>query len=1564
MSAKRGTKAERSNGLSGVTSHQISPPARAFPIVGLGASAGGLDAFTQVLKHLPPDTGMGFVLIQHLDPTHESALTELLSRATAMRVQEVTDDLRVEPNQVYVIPPNTSMEIQEGILRLTPRKASRGAQRSIDSFFESLARDRAGSSVGVVLSGTASDGTLGLEAIKAEGGITFAQDQSAKFDSMPRNAIAAGCVDFILPPAGIAAELARIAKHPLVSAAAAKTLRSKRAPDQLENSAPLPALSVAKSKRSGVEMQNNNQVRTPSVQEVGFAKILLLLRNHCGVDFSPYKPSTIHRRISRRMVLNRQSTLDAYAVFAKGNTKELEALYSDVLISVTRFFRNAEAFEALKQKALRPLLDARKREGLVRVWTLGCSTGQEAYSIAMAFTEVAEKLTGAPKLQIFATDLNEALLEKARHGLYAKTLVQDISPDRLRRFFVEEEGGYRVSKTLREQVIFARQNVMGDPPFSRIDLVTCRNLLIYFETDLQKRIMPAFHYALKSGGFLFLGASESIGHFTELFTPVDKKQKIFAKNPTPTPAFRLAHSHNRGAPTSTGPRAKVREKLQGVPDGLRAEFDAQREADRLSSRLFAPPGVLVNADLQVLQFRGVTWAFLQPPVGRANFNVLKMAHDGLMLPLRAAINKAKREKKIVRRENVHVRHDDKIRVVHLQVIPLKNVKEQSYLILFEDAKKASASGQAAMFSARTSKLAPPNPGSKKEATLVAELERELAETRDYLQSIQEQHDASAEELQASSEEGQSANEELQSINEELETSKEELESTNEELTTVNEEMTNRNGELNGLNNDLNNLHVSINTAILVLGRDLTIRRFTVQAGKIFNLLPGDIGRPISGIRHNLECRDLEAFVRDVIDTVSIRERELQDKEGNWYSLRARPYVTLDNKIDGAVLVLVDIAALKSSEQTIREARDYADAILGEVPPLLILDNNLRVERANDSFYKSFRVTPGETEKRLIYDLGNGQWQIPRLRTLLEEILPRHSFFNDFEIVHEFVGLGRRTMLLHARQLDSVQRIVLRVEDVTERLESRAAVMRSEVRFRRLFEAAQDGVLIIDPSSRKIADANPFISDLLGYKREELIGKELWEIGLIENEEASQVAFTELKTKGFIRYDDLPLETKSGQKREVEFVSNLYEEGGTYTIQCNIRDITERHRSAQALAKSVKDLQATQTALESSSRAKDEFLAALSHELRTPLTPALLTATALRDDERLPAEVREQLAVIERNIALEARLIDDMLDLTAVSRGKLLLRAQLCDSHSLIALAIGIVSEDARDKGISIERIFTAQHSGLLADPARFQQVIWNLLRNAVKFTPAGGKIAIQTSEDKTAGGERWLRIEVSDSGVGIEPALLDRIFLPFDQGSLTGNHRFGGIGLGLAIARAVVDLHGGRISAQSEGANQGSRFVVELPGAVDPGSGVDDSATPFLGGLESSATPPHAGAVAAPPLRLLLVEDHVSSLQALALHLRRDGHHVTTAATVAAARSAAQKEQFDLVVSDLGLPDGTGTELMETLKDLYGLRGIALSGYGMADDLVRSRAAGFFRHLVKPVSIAELRTALAELAHT
>ncbi|MGH8564729.1 MAG: chemotaxis protein CheB [Gammaproteobacteria bacterium] len=486
-----------------------------FPIVGVGASAGGLVAFTELLTHLPLDTGMGFVLVQHLDPEHESALTQLLARATKMPVREITNNQRVEANCVYVIPPNRNLGIARGVLKLRPRPETRTPHRSIDFFFESLAEDQRERAIGVILSGTATDGTLGLTAIKAEGGITFAQDESARYDSMSRSAVAAGCVDFVLSPGDIAKELARTATHPYVAGQPPGSLPP--AEDDRADATARAEAERGRGERAGAEGAEN-----------GFKRVLLLLRNHSGVDFSLYKYATIERRITRRMVLN-EDTLENYAHFLRGNAKELDALYSDVLLSVTSFFRNPKAFDVLKRTVFPKLLQQLGDETF-RAWVLGCSTGQEAYSIAMAFVEAAEDAPRMPKLQVFATDLNEALLEKARQGLYAKGLAEDVSPERLRRFFVEEEGGYRVVKSLRERVVFARQDLIGDPPFSRMDLISCRNLLIYLEPSVQKTALRTFHYALKPKGFLFLGASESIGGFTDLFEPVDKKQDLFQES--------------------------------------------------------------------------------------------------------------------------------------------------------------------------------------------------------------------------------------------------------------------------------------------------------------------------------------------------------------------------------------------------------------------------------------------------------------------------------------------------------------------------------------------------------------------------------------------------------------------------------------------------------------------------------------------------------------------------------------------------------------------------------------------------------------------------------------------------------------------------------------------------------------------------------------------------------------------------------------------------------------------------------------------------------------------------
>ncbi len=1370
------------------------PQSLSFPVVGIGASAGGLEAFTELLKHLPTDTGMGFVLVQHLDPQHESALTQLLARVTSMPVCEVTDNLRIEANHVYVIPPNTNLAIKEGVLKLQARPPGRTPPRSIDFFFESLAQDHRERAIGVILSGTATDGTIGLEAIKAEGGITFAQDGSAKYDSMPRSAAAAGCVDFVCSPEIIARELAQIARHPYVAA--------RITDNKIGNKKSAHEISRAPDEAGGLSAGSSD--------DNTYKKILLLLRNHSSADFSLYKSATIRRRITRRMVLNKIETQEAYVRFLEGNAKELEALYADCLINVTSFFRNPEAFELLKRKIFPKLLQQQNVDTF-RVWVLGCSTGQEAYSIAMAFMEEAEKSPRLRKLQIFASDLNDALLDRARNGLYSKNLVQDVPPERLRRFFTQEEGGYRVNKPLREMVVFARQNLISDPPFSRMDLISCRNLINYLESDLQKQVLPTFHYALKPGGFLFLGASESVGSFTGLFEPVDKKQKIYSRKSVPTPLFHLPMKKRPveaggGAPRSRG--AQPGSPL-GELKAYHAEFSAQIEADRITVNQFAPPGVLINDELQILQFRGPTNIYLQPPTGKASFDLLKMAREGLMLSLRAAINQARKENKIARREKVRFDHDGKTRRVSIEVVPLKNLKDRCFLVLFENAEK---NGGALPGPAAGLVSAPRFADQRKESRRLAELERELAETRDYLQAVQEQNETTNEELQASYEEVTSANEELQSVNEELETSKEELESANEELTTVNEEMSHRNVELGRLNADLNNLQASTRISVILIGRNLNIRRFSPAAEKQFHLLSADLGQPLGRVRHYLvpagrsapistSALDLEAIAREVIDSAQEREYEARDRDGRWLSLRTYPYLTLDNKIDGALIVFVDIDALKKSERVVKGARDYAEATIRTArDPFIVLRGDLRVNSANDAFYRTFKVTREQTAGRLIYELGNQQWDIPKLRSLLEDVLPRNSFFDDFEMTHNFPQIGRRTMILNARRLNLEDglppMILLSIEDVTERLESRAALRTSEIRYRRLFETARDGVLIIDSVSRKITDANPYILELLGYRREELVGKELWEIGLIHDEQASHAVFRQLQEYGMVRYDDLPLQTKTGEKRDVEVIANHYKEGGLSVIQCNIRNITGRKRSEKELAESLAREQ-------KASRAKDEFMAVLSHELRTPLNPVLLLASDSAVDPEIPPHIRANFDTIRKNIELEARLIDDLLDLNHIAHGKLLLNQSELDAHEILNDAVSNIHSDIERKQILVKFDLQAERREIFGDAVRLQQVFWNVLKNAVKFTPEDGQIKI---ESQTLPGDKFL-INITDTGMGMDAGEIGHVFGAFSQGS----HRLGGLGLGLAISRQIVELHSGSIRATSEGKGRGATFLIELP---------------------------------------------------------------------------------------------------------------------------------------------------------
>jgi two-component system CheB/CheR fusion protein len=851
-------------------------------IAGIGASAGGLEAFGQFLRNLPANTGMAFVLVQHLDPKHESVLTGLLSRRTNIPVNEVKNGMAVERDHVYVMPPNTDMTISDGVLGLRPRTEVRGHHMPVDHFFHSLAEDQKENAIGVILSGTASDGAFGLRAIKAEGGITFAQDEkSAKYGGMPHSAVVAGAVDLVLPPEGIAKELVRISRHPYPRAYLPGRAVTLVKTIEAEDSFP----------KNGTDL----------------GRILTLLESSSGVNFKYYKPSTLKRRILRRMAICKIKGMKDYSDHLQGNPAELEALYHDVLINVTGFFRDPETFEALKAKVFPEITRNREPHIPVRIWVPGCSTGEEAYSLAISLVEfLGKKATNIP-IQIFATDLSDEVINRARSGRYPENIAQGLSPKRLERFFVKMDGGYQVSKTIREMCVFARHDLTRDPPFSNLDLISCRNVLIYMGPVLQKRAMRVFHYSLKPTGFLLLGKSEAIGRFPDLFASVDRKYKIYSRKPSST---RL----DLQLPSAMSGLKKAAISREAGEDGS----DYRKEAERILLSK-APAGVIVDDRLEILHFQGQTGPYLEPSPGDASFDVIKMAREGIRLPLRTAIHEAKKQAAPVRNEGLQVKFNGQFRKVNLEVIPLKppHPGEGHYLILFEDrtAGPTREPGTRALPHAR-GKLRSGKAKRAEENADVARLEEELEATKKHLLSIIEESDTLNEEMRAANEEVLSSNEELQSLNEELETSKEELESANEELTTLNDELQNRNLTLDQLNNDMLNLLMSVNLPVIMLGSDLRIRRFTPVAEKLLNIAAADVGRSILHIRLGMKVPDLETSILEVVNTGATKEEEVQDREGVWYSMRIRPYRTLESRIDGAVLTWVDINALKQSLETV------------------------------------------------------------------------------------------------------------------------------------------------------------------------------------------------------------------------------------------------------------------------------------------------------------------------------------------------------------------------------------------------------------------------------------------------------------------------------------------------------------------------------------------------------------------------------------------------------------------------------------------------------------------------
>jgi two-component system CheB/CheR fusion protein len=909
------------------------PPAGSYPIVGIGASAGGLEAVSRLLSSLPTDTGMAFVLVQHLDPSRESLLPMILQKTTKMPVAQATNGSLIAPNHVFVIPPNTHMVVTGTQLRLIPRPEGVHAM-AVNCFLTSLAEQRGNKAIAVILSGTASDGALGVKAIKSEGGVVFAQDEeSAGHFGMPENAAATGVVDFILPPEKIAAELKNIALHPALS---------MDRPVLFDGS---PSLGL----------------------------IFRYLLRATGVDFGLYKSSTIQRRLLRRLMVHNLETLDQYRKLLEKHPDEVRALYDDLLIHVTHFYREPKSLAALRAKAFPRILKSLAPDAPIRVWIPGCSTGEEAYTLAIEFLDFLSERDCMNPVQLFATDISDVALERARAGIYSEDVKNHVPPRLLRRFFTKGDRGYEIVKRVRDACIFARQDLTKDPPFANVDLISCRNVLIYLGAAVQKKILPIFHYALRSSGSLFLGNAETIGEFGDLFAPADKKCRLYYKKPGPVKA-RFAARLQEAAPKTVAAVSKSKSAAE-VPW---PETDVQKVAERILLARYAPAGVIVTGELNVLHFRGHVSRYLEPVTGKADLSLLKMLPAYAAGKLKALVQKAKKADLPFKESGIELGDDSggRAKTVTIEAVPFRipTSGERYFIVLFEDG-----AGEP-----ERTKAQPAAHLVRPEAASVQRLKAELASTRSFLQTIVEEHEGANEELKAANEEIISSNEELQSTNEELEIAKEELQAANEELSTVNEELQTRNVDLGSLNDDLLNLISSVHLPIVMVSNDLRIRRFSPMAEKVMNLIPGDIGRPIGDIKPRMALPNIEEIIREVIETMTSKELEARDHDDHSYAVRIRPYKTAENKIEGAVIVFVDNDPIRRSTFGIKDASGFEAVLEMSGEPLAVLDDHMRVKAASRSMYQKFGLTHSSLGWSF-FDIDGKRWNVPELRSQLESL---------------------------------------------------------------------------------------------------------------------------------------------------------------------------------------------------------------------------------------------------------------------------------------------------------------------------------------------------------------------------------------------------------------------------------------------------------------------------------------------------------------------------------------------------------------------------------------------------
>jgi two-component system CheB/CheR fusion protein len=1310
-------------------------------IVGLGSSAGGLDALTRFFSAMPSDSGMAFVIVAHLDPTHGSLMAELLGRCTTMPVVQVEADTPVEGDHVYCIPPGRYLSISGRMVLGLTAPVETSVRMPIDFFLRSLAEARPQRAIGIILSGTGSDGTLGLRAIKAGGGLAIAQDPgTAQHDGMPRNAIAAGAADHVLAPEQMPGVLLEHRRH-------------------LDSNG-------AGSLSPVVQIEHDH-----------LNDLLAVLHGRTKFDFHGYKRSTLERRIGRRMGLKHIDQVADYARLLTDDRAEATALFDDLLISVTSFFRDPEAWRFLRDRVIRPLVERTDTKDPLRVWVPGCATGEEAYSIAMLLIEELQAARKSCPLQIFASDVDVGALEFARAGLYSESIAADVPRERLRRFFVEEDHCFRVTKEVREAVVFALQNLAADPPFSNLDLISCRNVLMYFEAGVQKKILSLLHFALVPNGHLFLGTAETIAQQEDLFEVVSKTWRIHRRvGPTrhDRVQFPVVPEYALGRPLVPSARR---------PDGGRLGALAQQ----LFLERFVPACVLINRKNEILYFAGATQDYLVQPTGIPTQDLMARARDGLQTKLRSAIRKAVDDGACTVVGGALVRRDDGWQRVRITVEPLGGSREIEGLLLvsFVDEPQVVPPVRDA-----------PGPPREQDESIVHQLEDELKTTREDLQGSVEDLQNSNQELRVSNEEVMSVNEELRSSNEELETSKEELQSLNEELTTVNAQLKEKVTELERANNDLDNLLTSTNIATIFLDTSFNVRRFTPTSTRLFDLTPADVGRPMSDITQRCTDPDLLKDATAVLANLTSISKEVQGDDGWWFVRQVQPYRTHDNRIEGVVITFSDVAA-----EALQEARLYADAIVDTVrEPLLVLDSDLSVQSANRSFYQTFHVTPEATVGRPVYELGDRQLDVPRLRALLGEILRERGTVTNFEVEHESAKMGRRTTLLNARVLvrggGRPDLILLAIEDITERKRAEHILRESAAMMRAGVQTAVDGVVTIDEQAI-VLSFNPAAERIFGFTSDEVIGQSFGTLKAPPDGEEGAAAVARYLRTG-------EREGRGRRKDGTIFPCDLhvseFDDGAGRRFVVTIRDITERKRTEEQIRR-----QQGEMAHVLRVATIERLAAGLAHELNQPLTAIAndveACATYVRSGKGGP---RRLLALLDRAGAEALRageIVHHLREFVQRTEPRL----EPADLSQVVRTATRWLVREMEHSRITLHFDLALEKLPILVDRVQIEQVLVNLMQNAVDaIREAGAKtreIWLRTSRSEDGMAE----VAVDDTGTGVSAAAADRLYEPFFTTKPEG------MGMGLAICLTIAEMHHGRLSVEPRTSGAGTTVRLILP---------------------------------------------------------------------------------------------------------------------------------------------------------